>query len=53
MQMLDGRGSNATGADFEGSAPAYDAQPSFAPKNPSPMPVTAGGADDFDDEIPF
>lgn len=50
MQMLDGRGGNA-GADFEQSAPSYDA-PMSNSKNAAPMAVSAG-ADDFDDEIPF
>lgn len=50
MQMLDGRGGQAGGADFEQSAPSYDT-PMSAPKNNAPMAVTS--ADDFDDEIPF
>ncbi len=52
MQMLDGRGSQAGGGDFEQSAPSYDAPPMSNAKNAAPMAVSAG-ADDFDDEIPF
>jgi single-strand DNA-binding protein len=59
MQMLDGRGSNAAGADFEGSAPAYEMPTSHA-KNATMGAVAGAGAamavtghDDFDDEIPF
>jgi single-strand DNA-binding protein len=57
MQMLDGRGSNAPGAEFEGSAPAFDAPMPGVAKGAAigaaAMAVSASGGDDFDDEIPF
>lgn len=53
MQMLDGRGQNAQGTDFEGAAPAFDTPMNNTKNEAKGVPAMAVGMEDFDDEIPF
>jgi single-strand DNA-binding protein len=63
MQMLDSRGGSGGGAGSDHSKPSSNQeassnqpssnQPSSQASNQQPATATAGGFDDFDDDIPF